>query len=97
MKYHLLFVPLLLAGCQSAGIVSTANTSVIAACDTNSAAVSVLADLRRAGSLSASTVDLVNRDIALVNPICSSPSTAPALTAAQTAAFAELKSLAGVK
>ena len=42
-------------------------------CQTNAAVVSSLADMRSAGKLTAAQIAIVDKDIAVIDPICSAP------------------------
>jgi hypothetical protein len=85
------------AGCASkvAGGLSTVQTAALVTCGSEVAAVNVLADLRRAGKLSASQIAAVDADIRIVDPICSNSSPDTLLSAAEAAAASELITLAG--
>ena len=84
-----LAVMVVVAGCKQV------ETGALVTCQTEAAAVSVLADFRKAGKLSANQIALVNKDISIVDPVCSASTPQTALTGVVLAAASQLVDLSG--
>lgn len=97
--FYFLAVLLLMAlpGCASKvpGGPSTTQSAALVTCGAEIAAVNILADLRHAGKLDASTIAAVDKDIALVDPVCSNTDPNTLLTDAAAVAAHELIIIAG--
>lgn len=91
MKYLVVLAVLVLAGCSAGSVQQT----LLVTCQSEAAAVSILADFKHAGKLSASQIALVDRDIALVDPVCSAVAPVTTLNGIVQTAATELITLAG--
>lgn len=84
-------IALALGGCGNSAV----QTAALVTCQNEAAAVSVLADFKKAGKLSPAVIAAVDKDIAIVDPVCGRSTPQAAIAGAAQSAAAELVSLAG--